>query len=130
MNIQDFKAGAYKKGNRYSYFLPEKINHSFSWNDGRIDELLEQAALKLGELNAFSRFVPDTDMFIQMHVFKEAVVSSKIEGTRTDMGEALQNENEIKLERRDDWQEVNNYANAMNQAIAALETLPFIAKTD
>ncbi len=124
MNIQDFKAGTYKKGNRYSYFLPEKINHSFSWNDGRIDELLEQAALKLGELNAFSSFVPDTDMFIQMHVFKEAVVSSKIEGTRTDMEEALQDENEIKLERRDDWQEVNNYAKAMNQAIKALETLP------
>ena len=124
MNIQDFKAGTYKKGNRYSYFLPAKINHSFSWNDSRIDELLEQAALKLGELNAFSRFVPDTGMFIQMHVFKEAVVSSRIEGTRTDIEEALQDENEIMPERRNDWQEVNNYADAMKQAIAELETLP------
>lgn len=124
MNIRDFSAGTYKKGNRYHYFLPEKINHSFSWNDSRIDELLEQAALKLGELNAFSSFVPDTDMFIQMHVVKEAVVSSKIEGTRTNMEEALQDEDEVELERRDDWQEVNNYVNVMNQAIKALETLP------
>lgn len=124
MNIQDFKAGTNKKGNGYSYFLPEKINHPFSWDDGRIDQLLEQAALKLGELNSFSRLVPDTGLFIQMHVTKEAVVSSKIEGTRTDMEEALQDEIEIKPERRDDWQEVGNYIRAMNQAIEELETLP------
>jgi len=124
MNINDFKAGSYRKGYKYRYFLPEKINHTFIWTDEVINELLEKAAFKLGELNSFSRFVPDTDMFIKMHVFKEAVVSSQIEGTQTNIEEALVEEKEINPERRDDWKEVNNYVKAMNAAIEELNTLP------
>lgn len=124
MNIQDFKAGSFRKGYRYSYFLPEKINHSFYWTDEAINALLEEASLKLGELNSFSRFVPDTGMFIMMHIYKEAVTSSRIEGTRTNIEEALIAEKEISPEKRDDWQEVNNYVAAMNEAIEELKTLP------
>lgn len=124
MNIDDFISGKLQKGNRYNYFLPEKINHTFVWIDDSINELLEKASLKLGELNSFSRFVPDTDMFIKMHIFKEAVVSSRIEGTRTNIDEALIEEKELNPEKRDDWQEVNNYVTAMNNAIEELKTLP------
>lgn len=124
MDIKDFKAGSYRKGYEYHYFLPEKINHSFFWTNEAINELLEKASLKLGELNSFSRFVPDTDMFIIMHILKEAVVSSRIEGTQTNIEEALIEEKEIEPERRDDWKEVNNYVNAMNAAIEELKTLP------
>lgn len=124
MNITDFKSGTLQKGNSYNYFLPEKINHTFVWLDDSINELLEKASLKLGELNSFSRFVPDTDMFIKMHIFKEAVVSSRIEGTRTNIDEALIDEKELNPEKRDDWQEVNNYVTAMNNAIEELKTLP------
>jgi Fic family protein len=124
MNISDFKAGTWRQGYQYRYFLPEKINHSFYWTDESINELLEKASLKLGELNSFSRLVPDTDMFIFMHVLKEAVVSSRIEGTRTNIEEAIIDEKEISPEKRDDWREVNNYISAMNKAIEDLETLP------
>ncbi len=124
MNINNFISGTWQQGNRYKYFLPEKINHTFVWIDDLINELLEKASLKLGELNSFSRFVPDTDMFIIMHVFKEAVVSSRIEGTRTNIEEALVDEKEIIPEKRDDWQEVNNYVKALNLAIEELATLP------
>lgn len=124
MNIKNFKAGVYKKGYKYSYFLPEKINHTFVWTDGTINELLEQSSLKLGELNSFSRLVPDTDMFVIMHIFKEAVVSSRIEGTKTNIEEALNDEKDIDPEKRDDWKEVNNYVVAMNNAIEELKTLP------
>ncbi|MEJ2637668.1 MAG: Fic family protein [Calditrichia bacterium] len=124
MDIKDFKAGKYGKGYQYEYFIPEKINHSFFWTDEYINELLEKASLKVGELNAFSRFIPDTGMFIIMHIFKEAVVSSRIEGTRTQIQEALIDEQEIDPEKRDDWKEVNNYVKAMNMAIQELEKLP------
>ena len=124
MNIKDFKAGAYRKGYKYHYFLPEKINHSFFWTDEAINELLEKASFKLGELNSFSRFVPDTDMFMIMHIFKEAVVSSRIEGTQTNIEEVLIEENDVEPEKWDDWKEVNNYVNAMNAAIEELKTLP------
>jgi Fic family protein len=124
MDLKEFKAGSYRKGYEYHYFSPEKINHTFFWTDEVINGLLEKASLKLGELNSFSRFVPDTDMFIIMHIFKEAVVSSRIEGTQTNIEEALIEEKEVEPEKRDDWKEVNNYVNAMNAAIEELKTLP------
>lgn len=124
MDIKNFKVGAYRKGYAYRYFVPEKINHGFVWTDDAINELLERASLKLGELNSFSRLVPDTDMFIRMHTIKEAVESSSIEGTQTTMEEALINEEDINPERRDDWREVNNYVAAMNSALDELKTLP------
>ena len=124
MNIADYKAGTWRKGYQYQYFLPEKINHSFVWADEGINELLEKASLRLGELNSFSRFVPDPDMFIKMHIFKEAVTSSRIEGTQTNIEEAIIEEREINPEKRDDWREVNNYVTAMNTAIEELKTLP------
>jgi len=124
MNIKKFKAGHFEKGYQYLYFKPEKINHSFYWTDEAINELLEKASLRLGELNSFSRFVPDTYMFIIMHIFKEAVVSSRIEGTQTNIEEAFIEEKDINPEKRDDWKEVNNYVTAMNEAIEELKTLP------
>ena len=124
MDIKDFKAGKLKKAYKYSYFLPEKINHGFIWTEEEIGQLLEKASLKLGELNSFSKFVPDTDMFIKMHIFKEAVVSSKIEGTQTNIEDALIEKNDLNPEKRDDWSEVNNYVTAMNNAIEELKTLP------
>ncbi len=124
MDIRDFKAGTLRNGAGYKYFLPEKINHSFVWTDETINKLLEEASLKIGELNAFSRFVPDTDMFILMHISKEAVVSSRIEGTKTNIEEAFIEEKEIDPEKRDDWKEVTNYVKAMNNAIENLKSLP------
>lgn len=124
MNLNDYVAGSYKKGYEYNYFQPTKINHDFYWSDTKINELLETASIKLGELNSFSLFVPDTDMFIKTHIVKEAVVSSYIEGTQTKIEEALSEEHDINPEKRDDWNEVNNYVKAMNAAIEGLNKIP------
>ena len=124
MLLTEFKAGSWRKGFEYKYFLPESIDHEFIINDSKSQELLEKASIKLGELNSFAKLVPEIDLFIRSYVMKEAVTSSRIEGTRTDIEEAFSDELDINPEHRDDWTEVNRYVQAMNYALEKLERLP------
>lgn len=124
MLIEKFNAGYYEKGYEYNYFVPNPINRQWKWEDSALSNLLEKASISLGELNAYARLVPNVSLFIQLHVTKEAVISSKIEGTQTGMDEALLPVEEISKEKRNDWQEVQNYSRSMNEAINQLNHLP------
>ncbi len=124
MKFESFIAGRWETRYQYKSFEPVPVNHEWSWEDPTINALLEQATRALGELNAFSLIVPDIDLFIEMHVVKEAQTSSKIEGTRTGIDEALLPEEQILPEKRDDWREVRNYIEAVNTAIESLTALP------
>ena len=124
VSLDEYESGRFVSQGSYESFLPSPVNHGWVWDDPRINALLEEATQALGELNTFSRIVPDVDLFIQLHVVKEATDSSRIEGTRTEMEEAIRPEEEVDPERRDDWREVQNYVQAMRKAIDALDTLP------
>ncbi|MEF8985502.1 MAG: Fic/DOC family N-terminal domain-containing protein [Bacteroidales bacterium] len=122
--ISSFKPGTFVQDYNYKYFLPEKINREWILDSPEIQSLCNEANRNLGELNAFSQLIPDVDFFIRMHITKEATTSSRIEGTRTKMEEAFLKEEDVSPEKRDDWQEVQNYIDAMNFAIGELEKLP------
>ncbi len=128
IRLEDYKSGHIEQGIGYKYFVPSLINDEWTWQDASINTLLEKASLRLGELNSFSRLVPNIDLFIQLHVTKEAVLSSRIEGTQTHMDEALLPQTEVQEERRNDWQEVRNYVDAINDAIANLDRLPISSR--
>ena len=124
MNISDFKSGTWQQQYQYKSFLPEPINHTWLIDDEQLSYQLSIANIKLGELNAWSMLIPDIDFFIKMHVRKEATTSSRIEGTQTNIEEALQKAENINPEIRDDWLEVNNYVEAMNLSMTNLDKLP------
>lgn len=129
IELEKYQSGGFEQSpTGYKYFLPQKINDFWKWDNPMINSLLEKAAIKLGELNSFSKLVPNIDLFIQLHVTKEAVISSRIEGTQTKMDEALLKEEEISPERRNDWKEVNNYIRALNNAVHELENLPISSR--
>ena len=128
MNLKEFKSGKYIRQYEYKSFSPSKINHSWVWDDAKINVLLENATRSLGELNAFSTIVPDVDLFIQMHIMKEAQTSSRIEGTMTEIDEAVMDKDDISPEKRDDWQEVHNYVEAMNHGVKRLKEMPISSR--
>ena len=129
MQDKRFIAGKFRrqlvgKITEYQSFSPSFINKTFTWQDPKITIILEEAMQLLGKLNAHSALIPDVEFFIQMHVTKEASTSSKIEGTKTNIDEALMRREEIDPEKRNDWEEVQNYIRALNFAIRELEQLP------
>ena len=124
MELETFTPGHWRQRDRYKSFEPAPINQEWTWRDPAINTLLESASHALGQLDAFSLIVPDVDRFISMHIVKEAQTSSRIEGTQTGIDEVLLAEEYVSPERRDDRREVLNYIEAINTAIARLDSFP------
>lgn len=124
IKFEEFSAGQWVQQYQYKSFAPTLINREWLWQDPVINTLLEKASRSLAELDAFTLIVPDVDLFIQMHITKEANTSSRIEGTQTQMDEAVMEASQLSPEKRDDWTEVHNYMQAINEAIVELERLP------
>lgn len=126
--MKNFQAGRYIQQGRYKSFQPNPINRPWQIDNMELIQLLGQADRELGRLDMYSDYIPNIDLFIRMHVLKEATQSSKIEGTQTNMEEALLDKEDVALDKRDDWEEVQNYVAAMNEAIEKLKALPFSAR--
>jgi cell filamentation protein, protein adenylyltransferase len=126
--MKSFQSGRYVQQAHYKSFQPNPINRAWVIDDMALLKLLGQADRELGRLDMYSEYIPNIDLFIRMHVLKEATQSSKIEGTQTNMEEALLEKEDIAPERRDDWEEVRNYVAAMNHAVDRLQTFPFSAR--
>jgi len=126
--MKSFKAGAYVSQGSYKSFQPDYINRQWIFDDSELQTLLSKAAYCIGQLDMCSRYIPNIDLFIRMHILKEATQSSKIEGTQTNMEEALLEREDIPVDKRDEWEEVQNYIAAMNHAVDLLTTLPLSSR--
>ena len=121
--MHNFKAGRYISQKHYKSFQPTEINRQLLIDNMEVLSLLSQADRELGRLDMYSKYIPNIELFISMHVLKEATQSSRIEGTQTNMDEALLDREDLPPEKRDDWEEVQNYINAMECAIHELKRL-------
>jgi Fic family protein len=126
--VKNFQSGDYVQQGHYKSFQPNPIDRVWSLDNMELIQLLGRADRELGRLDMYSDYIPNIDLFISMYVLKEATQSSKIEGTQTNMAEALLNREDVAPENRDDWEEVQNYVAAMKEAIANLEKLPFSSR--
>jgi Fic family protein len=126
--MKTFQSGRFIQQGHYKSFQPSPINRAWVLDNMELIQLLGQADRELGRLDMYSEYIPNLDLFISMHVLKEATQSSKIEGTQTNMEEALLEKEDVAPDKRDDWEEVQNYVKAMDEAIAKLKTLPFSSR--
>jgi Fic family protein len=126
--MKQFKSGQYISQGYYKSFQPEFINKQLQIDNMEVLLLLSKADRELGRLDMYSKYIPNIELFISMHVLKEATQSSKIEGTQTNMDEALFEKEDLPLDKRDDWEEVQNYIKAMEWAIEHLDKLPFSSR--
>ena len=117
MKLEEYNAGQYILMKDYKAFVPSKINYNWEWSDTKLNKLLSEADRQIGELNAYSLLIPNVDLYIKMHVKIEANKSSRIEGTRTTIEEDLLDITDINPEKRDDWEEVQNYVKATNYGV-------------
>ena len=122
--MNTFIAGNYVNQGFHKSFQPNPIDKEWTIDNMEIINLLSKADRHLGRLDMYSEYV-NIDLFIRMHIAKEATQSSKIEGTQTNMEDVFLSKDEITKEKRDDWEEVQNYITAMNEAVKLLHHLPF-----
>src|SRR5699024_4231 len=97
--MNNYTSGTYQQQGYYKSFQPTRINKEWQITDMHVLQLLSQADRHLGRLDMYSEYV-HIELFIQMHIAKEAVQSSKIEGTQTNIKDAFLAKEDILFEKR------------------------------
>ena len=86
--------------------------------------ILDRANQALGRLDASAALLPDTEVFINLYLRKEAVLSSQIEGTQSSLSDLLQFESGLAQSEDqplDDLRETSNYVAAMEHGLQRLK---------
>lgn len=108
----------------YKAFVPDPLPPSIDWTE-RLARHLSDADRALGKLAAVGAALPNPHLFIRPFVRKEAVLSSRIEGTQTSLAELFADEaGAATHQERSDLNEVENYVRALEYGIKRLKTLP------
>lgn len=108
----------------YDAFVPAPLPPPIAWN-GTLAAALSRADLAIGRLAGEGRRFPNPHLFVRSFVRREAVLSSRIEGTRTTLGQLLAAEaGATGGPDPADLREVGNYVSALEYGLDRLETLP------
>ena len=103
-------------------FVPNPLPPKLEW-DNTLVSLASRADLALGMLSGLGETLPNPHLLIYPFVRKEAVLSSRIEGTQSSLSDLLLFE-ATKTEKQRDVREVQNYVRAMEYGLKRLEELP------
>ena len=90
--------------------------------DENLIKLLVEANRQLAQLDTASQLIPNIELFVSMHVRKEALMSSQIEGTQCTLEDIL--DPQLDVNANADVGEVINYIKAAHFALERLKTLP------
>jgi Fic family protein len=113
---------------KYSAFVPNSLPPEIDWTP-RLVRLLSDADRLIGKLAGEGGRLPNPLVLMRPFARREAVLSSKIEGTQATLGELLAAEAGIVVERSpDDLREVGNYVVALEHGIARLKDLPICVR--
>ena len=109
----------------YHAFIPAPLPPRLAYDDGLV-LALSRADAALSELSGLGRHLPNPHLLIAPYVRREAVLSSRIEGTTTSLAELLMDEVVEGATQRDpdDVREVRNYVTALEYGMTRLRTLP------
>ena len=108
----------------YRAFVPAALPPEIIW-DETLAFSLSAADRSIGRLAGEGRRLPNPHLLIRPFIRKEAVLSSRIEGTQASLGELLAAEAGAAVERSpDDLREVGNYVTALEYGLGRLESLP------
>ena len=108
----------------YQAYLPDPLPPPISWDEELI-LALSSADRAIGVLAGEGRRLPNPHLLIRPFARREAVLSSRIEGTQTTLGELMAAEAGAAVGHASpDLREVGNYAAALEYSLERLETLP------
>jgi len=108
----------------YTAFLPDPLPPEVDYTPTLV-RALSDADRAIGRLAGEGGRLPNPHLLIRPFVRREAVLSSRIEGTQATLGELLAAEAGARVERSpDDLREVANYVVALEHGVRRLATLP------
>lgn len=142
MNIDDFQnhnAGKLVRvgsgETAYWAFIPNPLPPKIE-PDMEILRVTSEAALALGELAGIGRNIPNPELLIQPFMNREAVLSSRIEGTQAEISDLYAFQAQISEQRigatssavTSDVREVSNYVMALKYGLKRLSELPICGR--
>lgn len=124
MNGKKHGAGRLVKCNGYQAYVPDPLPPALNFVPSLLRSLSDADRL-IGKLAGEGRALQNPHLLMRPFIKREAVLSSRIEGTQATLGELLAADAGAAVERSpDDLREVGNYVVALEYGMGRLATLP------